>query len=118
MYGTAKLCFDYNLADAKLLLILGGKANNTFIDVTFQAIADALVNYVQEHGRLNIPVVIGRGGPRLTKGILSIKQALEYLNLPYVIFGPDTPVTLVADYAAQLTRALTEREKGHADECE
>ena len=118
MYGTAKLCFDYNLADAKLLLILGGKANNTFIDVTFQAIADALVNYVQERGRLNIPVVIGRGGPRLTKGLLSIKQALEYLNLPYVIFGPDTPVTLVADYAAQLVRALTEREKGNTDECE
>ena len=116
MYGTAKICFDYNLADAKLLLILGGKANNTFIDITFQAIGDALVNYAQEHGRLNIPVVIGRGGPRLAKGILSIKQALEYLNLPYVIFGPETPVTLVADYAARLAYAITEGEKGNNNE--
>lgn len=112
MYGTAKICFDYNLADAKLLLILGGKANNTFIDVTFQAIGDALVNYAQEKGRLNIPVVVGRGGPRLTKGILSLKQALEYLNLPYVIFGPETPVTMVADYAARLAHAITEGGKG------
>ncbi|HBI47241.1 MAG TPA: hypothetical protein DDX93_00705 [Smithella sp.] len=116
MYGTAKICFDYNLADAKLLLILGGKANNTFIDVTFQAIGDALVNYAQEKGRLNIPVVIGRGGPRLTKGILSIKQALEYLNLPYVIFGPETPVTMVADYAARLAHAITEDGKETTNE--
>jgi len=46
--------------------------------------------------------VIGRGGPRLVKGLLHIKKCLEYLKLPYVIFGPDTPVTLVAEYAAQL----------------
>jgi hypothetical protein len=97
-------------------LILGGKANNTFIDITFQAIGDALVNYVQEKGNINIPVVIGRGGPRLTKGILSIKQALEYLNLPYVIFGPETPVTLVADYAARLVRAVTEGDKENNNE--
>ncbi|MEW5814051.1 MAG: ATP-grasp domain-containing protein [Spirochaetota bacterium] len=105
MYGTAKRCFDYKLKGAELLLILGGKANNTFIDVTFQAIADALVNWVDEHGPLDIPVVIGRGGPRLVKGFLIMKQALEYLKLPYVIFGPETPVTMVAEYAAKLVNA-------------
>ena len=42
MYGTAKICFAHHLADAKGVLILGGKANNTLIDVTFKAIADAL----------------------------------------------------------------------------
>lgn len=106
MLGTAKRCFNYKLADAKLLLILGGKANNTFIDVTFQAIADALLNYVEEKGPIKIPVVIGRGGPRLVKGILALKQTLEYLKLPYAIFGPDTPVTLVAEYAAKLVNTL------------
>ncbi|MBN1981772.1 MAG: hypothetical protein JW795_09585 [Chitinivibrionales bacterium] len=106
MYGTAKICFKHTLANAKLLLILGGKANNTFIDVTFQAIADALLNYVEEKGPISIPVVIGRGGPRLVKGILAMKQALEYLRLPYVIFGPETPVTMVAEYAAKLVNAL------------
>ena len=48
MYGTARRCFDHKLADAKLLLILGGKANNTFIDVTFKAIGDALVDCASE----------------------------------------------------------------------
>jgi succinyl-CoA synthetase beta subunit len=107
MLGTAKICFDHRLKDAKLLLILGGKANNTFIDVTFQAIGDALINYVAENGPVNIPVVVGRGGPRLVKGMLSLKQTLEYLKMPYVMFGPDTPVTLVAEYAAKLADAVS-----------
>jgi len=110
MYGTAKICFKHKLADAKLLLILGGKANNTFIDVTFQAISDALADYVRETGPINIPVVVGRGGPRLVKGMLSMKKALEYLKLPYVMFGPETPVTLVADYAARLVDAVSRKE--------
>jgi len=109
MFGTAKICFYHKLARAKLLLILGGKANNTFIDVTFKAIADALLNYVEENGPVDIPAVIGRGGPRLVKGLLAVKQALEYLKLPYVIFGPDTPITLVAEYAVKLAHVIAER---------
>ena len=61
---------------------------------------------MEENGPVNIPVVIGRGGPRLVKGILAIKEAHEYLKKPYVIFGPDTPVTMVADYAARLVNAV------------
>jgi len=106
MLQSAKLCFNHKLSQAKLLLILGGKANNTYIDVTFSAIADALLSFAEEHGPLSLPVVVGRGGPRLVKGLLALKQALEYLRLPHVIFGPDTPVTLVAEYAAKLANAL------------
>lgn len=109
MYDVAKLCFEHKMKDAKLLLILGGKANNTFIDVTFQAIGDALIDYVMKNGPIDIPVVIGRGGPRLVKGMISIKKVLDQLNLPYVIFGPDTPVTLVAEYAAKLCNAAIEK---------
>jgi succinyl-CoA synthetase beta subunit len=105
MLGTVKICLKHKLKHARLLLILGGKANNTFIDVTFQAIGDALVSYVEENGPINIPVIVGRGGPRLVKGVLVLKQALDYLHLPYAIFGPDTPVTLVAEYAAQIDKA-------------
>ena len=104
MRHTAEICFKHKLKDAKLLLILGGKANNTMIDITFQAIADALINYIEENEPINIPVVIGRGGPRLIKGLLAMEQALEYLKLPYIIFGPDTPVTLVAEYASKLVK--------------
>jgi succinyl-CoA synthetase beta subunit len=106
MYGTAKICFEHHLKNAKLILILGGKANNTAIDVTFQAIADALQGYVDEHGPIDIPVVIGRGGPQLVHGLLAMKDTLDSLGLPYVIFGPDTPVTLVAEYAANLAKSM------------
>ena len=111
MLGTAKICFKHKLKEAKLLLILGGKANNTFIDTTFKAIADALIGYADEHGPVKIPVVIGRGGPRLTKGILIMKQTLEYLGMPYVIFGPDTPVTMAAEYAGRLVNAAEKLEE-------
>jgi succinyl-CoA synthetase beta subunit len=107
MYGTAKICFDHNLQDASLLLILGGKANNTLIDVTFQAIGDALAAHCEEHEAPNIPVVVGRGGPHLVQGLVSMRNTLEQLGMSYVIFGPDTPVTLVADYAARLVRTLS-----------
>jgi succinyl-CoA synthetase beta subunit len=109
MYGTARICFEHNLDKAKLLLILGGKANNTAIDITFKAIADALQNYVDKHGPITIPVVVGRGGPQLMRGLLSLKDTLESLHLPYVIFGPDTPVTMVAEYAAKLANAMERR---------
>lgn len=105
MFGTAKICFDHKLAKAGLLLILGGKANNTLIDVTFNAIADALQAYVYDHGPINIPVIIGRGGPRLVQGFLTMIDTLESLSLPYVIFGPETPVTQVAEYAARFVHA-------------
>ena len=110
MYGTAERCFEHHLDKARLLLILGGKANNTMVDVTFQAIADALVNYVETHGKLDIPVIVGRGGPRMAPGFIIMREALEALRLPYVIFGPDTPLTLVAEYAAKLAQFVA-REK-------
>ena len=109
MFGTAKICFEHHLAKAAIILILGGKANNTLIDVTFKAIADALQNYVDEHGPITTPVIIGRGGPQLVKGLLAIKDTLESLGLPYVIFGPDTPVTQVAEYAAKFAMACKDK---------
>lgn len=109
MFGTAKICFEHHLAKAALILILGGKANNTAIDVTFKAIADALQTYVDTHGPISIPVVVGRGGPQLVKGFLTLKDTLESLGLPYVIFGPDTPVTQVTEYAAKLVIACRNR---------
>lgn len=108
MLGTARICFDHYLDKAGLLLILGGKANNTLIDVTFQAIGDALLGYVEEHGPIDLPVIVGRGGPHLVRGLLSLRNTLESLNLPSVMFGPDTPVTLVAEYAADMARVLRE----------
>lgn len=108
MLGTAKICFEHNLDKATAILILGGKANNTLIDVTFKAIAGALEQYVEEHGPISTPVIVGRGGPRLVQGLLNLRDTLESLSLPYVMFGPDTPVTQVAEYAARFAKACKE----------
>jgi len=114
MYSPAKICFEHKIPDANLILILGGKANNTLIDITFKAIADALRDYVDRHGPIKTPVVVGRGGPRLLNGLLVLKDTLDSLNIPYVIFGPDTPVTKVAEYAAQFSKELKKMECDNA----
>lgn len=106
MKGTAAICFRHHLKRASLLLLLGGKANNTLIDVTFTAIADALEEWVQDNEPIRIPVVIGRGGPRLVQGLSAMRKKLEQLGMPHVIFGPDTPITMVAEYAARLASSL------------
>jgi len=114
MKGTAAICFKHHLAKASLLLILGGKANNTQIDVTFAAIADALQEWVDEHGPVSVPVVIGRGGPGLVLGFGTLKKTLDNLGMPYVFFGPDTPITMVASYAAKLANYANQCEGGES----
>jgi len=104
MKKTAAICFKHHLATAAILLILGGKANNTQIDVTFAAIADALQEWADENGPRPIPVVIGRGGPGLVQGFGVMKKTLDNLGMPYVFFGPDTPITLVAEYTTELAK--------------
>jgi hypothetical protein len=42
-----------------------------------------------------------------------MKDTLESLGLPYVIFGPDTALTQVAEYAAKFTLAYIEKEKNN-----
>ncbi len=111
MKGTAEICFRHKLADAGLLLILGGKANNTRIDITFQAIADALRESAHLRGSKKIPVILGRGGPRLVTGMIAMRDALEELEYPYAIFGHDTPITMVAQYAAELYKFLKKHPK-------
>ncbi len=116
MKKTAAICFKHHLAEASLLLILGGKANNTQIDVTFAAIADALEEWVDENGPLSIPVVVGRGGPGLVQGFGTLKKTLENLDMPYVFFGPDTPITLVASYAAELAGFVWKESSGGSEQ--
>ena len=112
MKKTAEICLRHKLAEASLLLILGGKANNTQIDITFAAIADALQEWVDENGPRLIPVVIGRGGPGLVQGFAVMQKTLENLGMPYVFFGPDTPITLVAAYAARLAKQCAKANGG------
>jgi len=112
MKKTAAICFDHHLHSCSLLLILGGKANNTLIDVTFSAMADALQECVDAKGPVSIPVVVGRGGAHLIQGFVALKKTLDNLRMPHVFFGPDTPITLVAEYAASLVGAANHGKEG------
>ena len=47
-----------------------------------------------------------RGAGAVFRTIPSKILSLEDLGMPYVIFGPDTPITLVAEYAAKLAQSF------------
>jgi succinyl-CoA synthetase beta subunit len=104
MRQVMRICLKHWLKQSNVLFIIGGKANNTDIFVTFRAMADALREYFSEHGPTPVYVVIGRGGPNLSRGLLTFKDACESLGLPYRIFGFDSAMTDVVWYAQAADR--------------
>jgi succinyl-CoA synthetase beta subunit len=101
MREVMRICLKHWLAQTNVLFIIGGKANNSDIFVTFRAMADALREYVSEHGPTPVYVVIGRGGPNLSRGLLAFKDVLDSAGMPYRIFGFDSAMTDVVRYAQQ-----------------
>lgn len=102
MYDIARIVFKHWLNRARVLLIIGGKANNTDIYVTFKGIFDALRDHVAQHGPQPIYTVVGRGGPNLIKGMFYGKDILDTLRLPYKMFGYDTSMIQVLEYAKKI----------------
>jgi succinyl-CoA synthetase beta subunit len=103
MYDIASIVFRHWIDRASVLLLIGGKANNTDIHVTFKGIFDALRDHVARTGKVPpVYTVIGRGGPNLIKGMFHAKDILDGLRLPYRIFGFDTSMNLVLDYARRI----------------
>ena len=77
--------------------------------MNLQRIADALTENAYLLNKKPIPVVVGRGGPGLIPGLLAMERSLDELGWPYTIFGPDTPITMVAEYAAELYKITSNR---------
>jgi succinyl-CoA synthetase beta subunit len=102
MYEISKIVFNHWLEKANVLVIIGGKANNTDIYVTFKGVFDALRDTVAKNGKKPIYVVIGRGGPNLIKGMFYAKDILDTLKLPYRMFGFDTSMIKVLEYAKKI----------------
>src|SRR5512138_6815 len=103
MYQIASIVFRHWIDQASVLLVIGGKANNTDIHVTFKGIFDALRDHVGRTGKVPpIYTVIGRGGPNLVKGMFYAKDILDGLRLPYRMFGFDTSMILVLEYAKRI----------------
>ncbi len=102
MYEIARIVYKYWLKQSNVLLIIGGKANNTDIFVTFKAMFDALRDYVTRHGKPEIYVVVGRGGPNLIKGMAYARDVLDSLEIPYKFFGYDSSMVEVVQYAVDV----------------
>jgi succinyl-CoA synthetase beta subunit len=103
MYQIASIVFRHWIDQASVLLVIGGKANNTDIHVTFKGIFDALRDHAARAGRVPpVYTVIGRGGPNLVKGMFHAKDILDGLRLPYRMFGFDTSMMLVLEYARRV----------------
>lgn len=102
MYAISRIVFKHWYNTARTLLIIGGKANNTDIYVTFKGIFDALRDHTAQHSVRPLYVVIGRGGPNLVRGMFYAKDIMDRLKLPYQIFGHDTSMIKVLDYAKEI----------------
>jgi len=111
MYEISKIVFDYWIEKANVLLIIGGKANNTDIYITLKAIFDALKDYAATHGRPDLYVVVGRGGPNLIKGFTYASNVLDNMEIPYKFFGYDSSMLEVIQYAVGIDNWMIERKK-------
>ncbi len=109
MFQISRIVFKYWLRQSNVLFIIGGKANNTDIYETFRAMADALKDYFVKNGPTPLFVVIGRGGPNLIRGMAYMRDTLENLRLPYRIFGHDSAMSEVVNYALNVDKWM-ERE--------
>jgi hypothetical protein len=66
--------------------------------------ADALRAHFNEHGPTPLFVVIGRGGPNLVRGMGAFVDTLDALGLPYRVFGFDSALSEVVNYAQAADR--------------
>ncbi len=102
MYDISRITYKYWLAQSNVLFIIGGKANNTDIFETFRAMADALRDYFNSNGPKPLYVVVGRGGPNLIRGMGYMKDTLDGLKIPYRMFGFDSSMSGVVNYAKDI----------------
>ncbi|MBF0427857.1 MAG: carboxylate--amine ligase [Magnetococcales bacterium] len=99
MKQISDITYKHWLPQTNVLFIIGGKANNTDIYETFRAMGDGLRNYFNEHGPTPLFVVVGRGGPNLVQGLGYLKDIMDSLGLPYAMFGYDSAMSEVINYA-------------------
>jgi len=102
MKAVARICFKHWLKQSNVLFIIGGKSNNTDIHETFRAMADALREHFGQHGAQPLYVVVGRGGPNLVRGMAAMRDTCESLGIPYRLFGFDSAMSEVVDYARRV----------------
>jgi len=100
MKAIADISFKHWLSKANVILLIGGKANNTDIFVTFKGIFDSLKEHI--HLNPNVHVVAGRGGPNLIRGMVYGRDVLDNLKVPYRFYGFDSSMVGVLEHTIKL----------------
>jgi len=108
MFDISRIVYKHWLPQTNVLFIIGGKANNTDIYETFRGMANALRDYFNTHGPLPIYVVVGRGGPNLVRGMVYLKDTLDALGIPYRMFGYDSAMSGVVNYAIDIDNWMSQ----------
>ncbi len=117
MYDISRIVYKHWLAQTNVLLIIGGKANNTDIYTTFRAMADALRDHFNTRGRTPLFVMVGRGGPNLIRGMAYLKDTLDALGVPYRMFGYDSAMSGVVNYARTVDAWMRAGGRGEIARC-
>jgi succinyl-CoA synthetase beta subunit len=99
MFEISQITYKHWLEQTNVLFLIGGKANNTDIYETFRAMGDALREYFSENGPTPLYVLVGRGGPNVVRGMGYIKDILDSLGIPYSMFGYDSAMSEVINFA-------------------
>ena len=107
MKAIADISFKHWLAQSRVILVIGGKANNTDIFVTLKAIFDSLKEHI--HLNPNVHVVVGRGGPNVIQGMAYGRDVLDNMRVPYSFFGHDSSMIGVLNHALELDKWLGEK---------
>ncbi|HBH26370.1 MAG TPA: carboxylate--amine ligase [Rhodospirillaceae bacterium] len=102
MKAIAQIVYKYWVPQSNVLMMIGGKANNTDIYETFRAMADALRAHWNAHGPKPLYVVVGRGGPNLIRGLGYLRETLDNLKIPYSMFGYDSDISKVVTFAREM----------------
>lgn len=110
MKAIADISFKHWLKQSRVVLIIGGKANNTDIFVTVKATMDALKDHIRSNP--DVHVVIGRGGPNVIQGMAYARDVLDNMGVPYHMFGHDSSMIGVLNYCMELDDWLADGSKG------
>ncbi|MEN8219110.1 MAG: ATP citrate lyase citrate-binding domain-containing protein [Pseudomonadota bacterium] len=108
MFDISRIVYKHWLEQTNVLFIIGGKANNTDIYETFRGMANALREYFNTHGPQPLYVVVGRGGPNLVRGLAYMKDTLDALGIPYRMFGHDSAMSGVVNYAIDIDNWMSQ----------
>jgi len=111
MKSIADITFKHWLAKTNVVLLIGGKANNTDIFVTFKGIFDSLKEHI--HLNPNIHVVVGRGGPNLIRGMVYARDVLDNMKVPYQFFGYDSSMVGVLEHTIKLDDWIIENKENN-----